>query len=225
MTYWLKEHGFTFKKPEKVPGKLCPEKQAQFIKSYKELKAVLGPKEDIFFVDAMHPEYQTQAVSGWIKKGVCKTLQTTGKQLRLHFTGALSLKNMHVVIREYQTIGADEMVNFFKELECESEAEVIYVILDNAQAHKSHKVKEFLKTSRIKLFFLPPYSPNLNPIERLWKVFREKTLYNRYFPTCAEFFEATRTFFSEKVHRMKKALACRINDNFQIIQLNPIKLA
>lgn len=225
MTAWLRDHGFTFKRPEKIPGKLDPDKQAQFIEEYKKLRDSLGSRDELYFLDAVHPEYQSQAVSGWIKKGECKTLQTTGKQKRLHFIGALALKGMKVVIREYQTIDADTMICFLQDLEKESFAERIHVILDNASAHKNQKLEKFLQGSRIKLHYLPPYSPNLNPIERLWKVFRETTLYNRFFPTCWDFFVATREFFGSKVHRIRRLLQQRINDNFQIIKPNPIKLA
>ena len=48
-------------------------------------------------------------------------------------------------------------------------------------------MSEYLKTSRIKLVFLPPYAPNLNLIERLWKFFKKKTPYNHYFETFAQF--------------------------------------
>lgn len=225
MTKWLIEHGFTFKKPEKIPGKLDPEKQRQFIEEYRHLKNSLGLHDELYFLDAVHPEYQSQAVCGWIKKGECKTLQTTGKQKRLHFIGALSLNDMNVMIREYETIDADAMIRFFKDLELEKKQGQIHIVLDNASAHKNHKLVDYLKASRIRLHYLPPYSPNLNPIERLWKVFREVTLYNRYFASCWDFFAEVRGFFAEKVHRLRRLLKARINDNFQIIQLNPIKLA
>lgn len=225
MTAWLRDHGFTFKRPEKIPGKLDPKKQAQFIEEYKKLKSSLGPCEELYFLDAVHPEYQSQAVSGWIKKGECKTLQTTGKQSRLHFIGALALKGMKVVVREYKTIDGESMIRFLQDLEKESSAKRIHVILDNASAHKNQKLEKFLQQSRIKLHYLPPYSPNLNPIERLWKVFRETTLYNRFLPTCWDFFVVVREFFGNKVHKIRRLLEKRINDNFQIIQLNPIKLA
>ena len=224
MTHWLIHHGFTFKKPEKVPGKLDPIKQKQFIEEYKHLKASLGPDDELRFLDAVHPEYQSQAVCGWIKKGECKTLQTTGKQKRLHFIGALSLEDMNVMVREYETIDADAIIHFFHQLESEKKQGLIHIVLDNAPAHKNRKVIDYLKTSRIRLHYLPPYSPNLNPIERLWKVFREMTLYNEYFSTCSEFFEKVRSFFADKVHRLQRILEQRINDNFQIIQLNPIQL-
>jgi transposase len=224
MTDWLLNRGFTFKRPEKVPGKVNPDQQKEFIEYYKNLKATLGANEELYFVDAMHPEYQSQAVSGWIKKGECKTLQTTGKQKRLHFSGALNLTKMKVFVREYETVDADAMIHFFQQLEEDSPAKTIHIILDNARAHKNHKLDEYLEQSKIRLHYLPPYSPNLNPIERLWKFFREQTLYNRYFPTCWEFFATVRDFFANKVHKLKGLLHKRISDNFQQIELNPIRI-
>lgn len=224
MTEWLIKHDFAFKKPEKVPGKVDPNMQAQFIEKYEKLKTNLKPTDRLFFLDAIHPEYQSQAVCGWIKKGESKTLQTTGKQKRLHLVGALNLKDMEVFIREYETIDAEAMIRFFKDLESSVDGGEIHVILDNAAAHKNRVLNDYLTNSRIRLHYLPPYSPNLNPIERLWKVFRETTLYNRYFETCWDFFAAVRGFFADKVYKIRGLLRRRINDNFQIIELNPIKL-
>ncbi len=225
MNTWLKNHGFTFKRPQKIPGKADPIKQEEFVKRYLELKGSLPPDEEIYFTDAMHPEYQTQAVCGWIKKGDRKTLQTTGKQHRLHFIGAVRLDGMKIIVDEYETIDADAMINFLKKIEAQSKATVIHVIADNARSNKNHKLTEYLKHSRIRLHYLPPYSPNLNPIERLWKVLREMTLYNRYYETCAECFQAIRGFFTEKIPQITDILCKRITDSFQTIKLNPIIMA
>ena len=79
MTFWLQAHSFVFKRPKKVPGKLDPERQEACIKTYEALKAALKPNEEIYFLDAAHPEHQSQVVCGWIKKGIQKTLQSTEK--------------------------------------------------------------------------------------------------------------------------------------------------
>ncbi|MFU7503163.1 MAG: transposase [Candidatus Tisiphia sp.] len=50
---------------------------------------------------------------------------------------------------------------------CYKYKEKIYLICDNAGYYKSKKVKEYLVNSKIELVFLPPYNPNLNPIELL----------------------------------------------------------
>lgn len=225
MTRWLEMHHFVFKRPKKIPGKLNPASQAVFIEEYKELKAGLKKDEEIYFVDAVHPEHQSQAVCGWIKKGEQKTLQTTGKQVRLHFAGALCLSGMKVVSKEYDTVDADAMIDFFRDLERKSTASTIYVILDNARANKNKKLDEFLKTSRIKLHYLPPYSPNLNPIERLWKIMRERKIHNQYRESSVTFFQEIRAFFQEDIPRMAHTWASRINDHFQVITPNPMQCA
>jgi transposase len=225
MTSWLKDQDFVYKKPKKVPGKLNPEKQAAFIEEYKELKAKLKPEEEIYFIDAVHPEYQSQAVCGWIKKGEQKTLPSTGTQTRMHLNGALSLDGMKVFTQEYKTIDGDAMVDFLKKLEDSSSAKTIHVIMDNGRSNKNTKIEEFLKTSKIKIRYLPPYSPNLNPIERLWKIMREKKMYNHYYETSVSFFQEIRSFFNEEVPKVAHTWSARINDNFQAIKLNHIKLA
>src|SRR4029077_11447628 len=67
MTFWLKTQGFVYKEPIKVPGKLDPEKQESFIQDYESLKNSLEENEELFFMDAVHPEFQSKAVCGWIK--------------------------------------------------------------------------------------------------------------------------------------------------------------
>lgn len=222
MTSWLKSHGFTYKEPLKVPGKLDPQKQQEFIDSYMSLKSGLGSNEKIYFLDAVHPEFQSQAVSGWIKKGEVKTLPTTNKQFRMHFVGALSLDGMEVVAKEYDTVDADSVISFLKDLEESSSAESIHIISDNGRSNKNKKVNEFLVQSKIKIHYLPPYSPNLNPIERLWKVMREKKTYNKCYEKFKDFSDAIRMFFFEEIPKMNKQLCKRINDNFQKITINHI---
>ena len=104
MTLWLKEHDFLYKEPIKVPGKLDPSKQKAFIEKYEDLKANIGSNEEIYFIDAVHSEFQSQAVCGWIKKGEIKTLPTTNKQYRLHFIGVIALKKMEVFVPSWMRV-------------------------------------------------------------------------------------------------------------------------
>lgn len=225
MTFWLKTQGFVYKEPIKVPGKLDPEKQEEFIKVYEALKKSLQGNEELYFMDAVHPEFQSKGVCGWIKSGEVKTLPTTSAQYRMHFIGALALEGMKVFAQEFETVDADSMIAFFKDLEKSSDASTIHIICDNGRSNKNKKVDMYLETSRIKVHYLPPYSPNLNPIERLWRVLREKKTYNKCYEKFADFKIAIRKFFFEEISKMKNELASRITDNFQRIQLNTIKLA
>jgi len=72
----------------------------------------------------------------------------------------------------------------------------LVLILDNASAHKANKVEEYLrKVDRITLVFLPPYCPDLNPIEKLWKEVRKKVTHNFPFPNMDEMIGAVRDAF------------------------------
>jgi transposase len=59
----------------------------------------------------------------------------------------------------------------------------IFLILDNAKWHHAKDLKEFFEANRDRLIliFLPAYSPELNPIERVWRITRRKVTHNRYF--------------------------------------------
>ena len=89
--------------------------------------------------------------------------------------------------------------------------------MDNARYNRSKKVDAYVKKhKRIRLMFLPSYAPNLNVIERLWKFFHEKTLYNTYYDTFKEFNTAVIDFF-DTIDRYKGELRSRLTDSFQII--------
>jgi transposase len=225
MTFWLKTQGFIYKEPIKVPGKLDLERQEAFIETYVSLKKSLKKDEELFFMDAVHPEFQSKAVCGWIKRGEIKTLPTTSAQYRMHFIGALALEGMKVFAQEYETVDADNMIAFFKDLEVFSRAKTIHIICDNGRSNKNKKVEEYLQASRIKIHYLPPYSPNLNPIERLWKILREKKTYNKCYEKFVDFKKEIRRFFFEEIPEIKNELTSRITDNFQRIRLNTIRFA
>jgi transposase len=224
MRDWLRRNGFVYKRPVKVPGRLDPAKQAAFLGKYNELKANLKEGEQIFFGDAVHPEYQSQSVAGWILKNEVKTLGTTAKQERLHFIGALELTEMKVLTKEYSTVNAASMLDFLNMLAANTDAKKIHLILDNGRSNKNKEVQKYLECqTKIQIHYLPPYSPNLNAIERLWKVMRECTTYNKLYQRFNDFTEKIRDFFTTGVVNLKDVLKKRINDNFQKIELNPLQ--
>lgn len=97
-------------------------------------------------------------------------------------------------------------------------AKTIYLILDNAGYYKGDMIREYLKTSKIELVFLPRYAPNLNLIERLWKFFKKTVLYNKYYATFQEFKFACMEFFKKKnLAKYKKELRSLLTENFQIV--------
>ena len=83
-------------------------------------------------------------------------------------------------------------------------------------------VKQHLETSKVCLHFLPPYSPNLNPIERLWKWMKERVIYNTYYEHFEDFRGAILGFFAvlstvtaESI--LGQSLRGRVRDKFRPI--------
>jgi len=74
----------------------------------------------------------------------------------------------------------------------------VLVITDNARYHHANLHKDWRQQhwADFALDFLPPYSPDLNPIERLWKLTRRLCLHNRYFPALENVIETVENQFS-----------------------------
>jgi len=112
----------------------------------------------------------------------------------------------------------EAMKVFLKEIRKEyPKADIIHAILDNARYHYAESVKEEAKRLKIKLVFLPPYCPNLNLIERLWKFLKKKLKKNKFYDTFEKFINAIYKFF-KNIKQHKKELKRLLTLNFEIIQ-------
>lgn len=177
--------------------------------------------EPVLFIDGVHPTQGTKLAYGWMRKGdTAKTVETTGSRTRLNLMGALNLNDIgKTIVREYERIDSLNIGRFFIAIrETYPVSQKIHIILDGAGYHRSELVKEWAYVMNIELHFLPPYSPNLNPIERLWKVMNEHVRNNHYFATVALFQREIHHFFTERLPGLAGSLLCRINDNFQILK-------
>jgi len=221
MTAWLHTHEFSYKKPAVVPGKANKEIQKQWIQEYEELKAKLLPDEAICFADGVHPTHNTKPTYGWIRKGERKEIPTNSGRQRLNLSGAIDIDSKKVIAREDVALNASSTIDFLKEVEASYPcARNVHMFCDNASYYRNKAVTAYLETSKIKMHFLPPYSPNLNPIERLWKFLKENVLNNKYYEKFSGFKEAVLGFLhnlSDPSPEMKKRLDKRITDNFCIV--------
>lgn len=224
MQNWLVRHGFSYKKPAVVPGKANEEQQKEWIANYEELKHNLTEDETICFLDGVHPTHNVQPAYGWIKKGIRKEIPTNSGRSRLNLTGAIDLIMQKVFVQEDKTLNAQSTIAFFKKLEAAYPTKAkIHVFCDNAKYYRNQAVKKHLETSKIELHFLPPYSPNLNPIERLWKWMKERVVYNTYYKEFDEFRAGVLGFLGllsnhDAQSNLGKIFRSRIRDKFRPIQ-------
>lgn len=206
---------FVYKKPKHIPSKADPVEQEAFIKQYEQLKKTKNPEDKIFFVDAVHPLHNSQPAYGWIKKGEEKGLKSNTGRQRVNLNGAYNIEEHKVTIREDESINSQSTIALFEQLLKENPFGILYIIRDNARYYYSKLVKEFLQTHpRIQYIKMPPYSPNLNLIERLWGFFKEETTHNKYYEKFAEFKRTCLDFFAN-IADYKVEIEKRMTENFQ----------
>jgi len=219
MTHLLHRLGFSFKKLKFVPGKLDTQKQEVFKKEYALLKAATGEEDRIYFLDGCHPQHNSIASYGWIYTKDTKTIKTNTARKRVNLNGAINLEHMEITVLNEPTINAEAMIRLVQEIERKQPTGEISLIMDNARYNHAKKLKAYVKRrKRIHLIYLPPYSPNLNIIERLWKFFKEEKLYGKYYETYQEFTTVVMDFFTNS-DQYKEQLKTRLTDNFQTLAL------
>jgi transposase len=197
MRNWLQRHGFSYKKPALVPGKADGQQQREWMAQYEKLKQDLPADETICFMDGVHPTHNVQPAYGWIQKGVRKEVPANSGRSRINLSGVLDVISHKVLIQEDKMLNAEATISFFRKIEAAYPGKKkVHIFCDNAGYYRNKAVTEYLQTSKIKLHFLPPYSPNLNPIERLWKWMKERVLYNTYYREFEDFKLAVFGFFA-----------------------------
>ena len=207
--------GFVYKKPTLIPGKANRQAQEEFVEELESLKSSADP---LYFADGVHPQHNTHVVYGWILKGENFELKSNTKRFRVNINGAINAEDPEgIVIDSSDTVNAQSTIRLLKKIERKHpEAANINVVIDNARYYRCTLVKEYLVDSRISLVFLPAYSPNLNLIERLWKVLNRMVLYNVYYEKFEDFRNAILGFFRNR-RKYRAEIGRILNFKFQII--------
>ena len=211
---------FVYKKPKHVPGKLDPAKQEAFIAEYEKLRETKGENDPIYFADAVHPQFNSIPSYGWIRRGTDKELKSNSGRKRVNINGAVNVETQYIVTDFSKTINGASSLRLFKKIEAKHPtAKAIHVFLDNASYYIAKWLKEKLKGTKIVLHYLPGYSPNLNLIERLWKFFKKKILYNKYYETFEDFLSACKCFFRCRT-KYREELRSLLTEKFHRYQNN-----
>ena len=144
---------------------------------------------DIWSLDEVHFQQYGSRCLMWVPPEVKEpVLLHHPTRKSVGYFGAVRIRDGKFVYqREEDMFNGDTFWSFLKRLRvasCHTQRKV-YVILDNARYHhaRCHKQWRELCSPTFTLLFLPAYSPELNPIERVWKLSRRLSIHNRYFPT------------------------------------------
>ena len=206
-----------------MPGKADKKRQQQWLAEYEKLQQELPEDETIGFIDGVHPTHNVQPAFGWIKTGVRKEIPANTGRKRINLSGMIDVIGYSLIIREDKTLNAESTIQFFRKIEAAYPMKRrIHIFCDNAPYYRNKAVRQHLESSRIELHFLPPYSPNLNPIERLWKWMKERVIYNTYYEYFEEFKAAVLGFFAvlstvTEESILGQTLRGRVRDKFRPI--------
>jgi len=219
-TKLLHRLGFVYKQTTLVPGKLDEVAQATFKAEYEQLRDSLPEDEVIVFGDGVHPSHNVHATKAWVKKGEQKRVPTNTGRKRLNINGVLELETVKTVVHYADTLNAQTTMELFDKIqEAYPDKKKIHLIIDNARYYKNRELQAYLRKRkcRIKVHFLPPYSPNLNFIERLWHYLKKYIIGVKRRQSFKEFEADIRSFF-EHVGDYEEKLRRFIGTEMHLLQ-------
>src|SRR3954470_17655321 len=225
----LKRIGVSYHKVTGFLWKADPDRQKAFVKKYRRQKAnahrQAAGHTRRYFVDACHPVWGLSLVfSCWLLVGQRFLVGMGGGRKRLNILGAYCPDDQEYLDLRLtrDNINGEQFVNLLRVLKERHPATKRFILyLDNAAYYGKPVVSDWLKRHpEFRLEPVPPYSPNVNLIERLWKFLKQKAL-GRWHPS----FEAMQAAVSEVLDHLEQyrdELATLMVDEFHVIDKQEI---
>jgi len=159
--------------------------------SQKKLQEKIASNDyEVFFEDECHFKLTLTIIRAWFLAGSCPEIKSPADRFKVSIFGAMG-RNGQLITLENDTFNAETFRLFLMKLLLKAETgrkkdgrkKKILLVLDNARYHHAKILQPWLNevSDLLELFFLPPYSPDLNPIEMLWKKTRRNVTHNRCF--------------------------------------------
>jgi transposase len=169
----------------------------------------------VFFADAAHCVFGSFPCCLWSFARLYARA-ASGRQ-RFNVLGAWDAVTRELVaVTNTTVVNALTMCELLRKIAAKGLAGPVTVVLDNARYQKCALVQDVAKSLGITLLYLPSYSPNLNLIERLWRLIKREALYGRWHPTFADFKGAIEGTISELGGKHKDRLASLMTLDFQV---------
>ena len=144
-------------------------------------------------------------------------VRTPSGRKRLNVLGALDFATKELVTLTNTTyITAETVCELLRSLATRYPGTAITLVLDNARYQRCRLVQDLAAQLNIELMFLPSYSPNLNLIERLWKLLKKRCLNGKYYETFDQFQQAIHDGIGKLATDYKSDVQSLITQNFQL---------
>jgi len=137
----------------------------------------------------------------WALKGTQPILRTFNSHEKINVIGVINPFEDEGIYGYIDSLNAANFETFLRKIvEVYGGSGKIYMFLDNARSHHAKLLKPFLESvkDQLELVFLPPYSPDLSEIEKLWQEIKSEVVYNAYYDTFDDFKNALTRAFRRK---------------------------
>jgi transposase len=225
MRSYVKKLGVRYRKVCGIPAKVDTEQQRLFKEQKLDprLEEAKAGNRTVYFVDAAH--FVLGAFLGFLWSLSRVLVKTPSGRQRFNVLGALN-----AITKELLTVTNDTYITSIQVCEllriiAKSSIIPITIVLDNAKYQRCKLVMNLAEELGIELLFLPPYSPNLNLIERVWKFVKKRCLSSLYYPDFASFREAISSFVNQMHKTHKNDLHSLLALNFQLFDQDQVKRA
>lgn len=195
----LKAQGLSWKKCRKVLRKANPEKRAAFIEQFRPLfEQVCQDETILLYVDEAHLHRDMDLGYTWAPKGqpAYRLSECASLSERINWYGVYNFNNGQCLIWNEGNCNTEHTLAFLERVAewlGQTEQPVV-IIWDGAPWHRAIRLRERARELGFRLMPLPGYSPDLNPIEGLWKWMREEVTQHHSYITMRELFEACKDF-------------------------------
>lgn len=166
-----------------------PKKRAKFQEKIKDI-----PRSKLVFIDESGIDHGIQKERAWAKKGQVVVGKRSGKHfLRTNIVAGLCNKKCIAPMCFSGSCNTEVFNTWVKDSLIKELEPGQVVVLDNATFHKSKHTEDLIKSVGCSLLFLPPYSPDFNPIEKFWAKMKQfirqeiETFDNLFLSICAFF--------------------------------------
>jgi len=174
--------------------------RAKKIRAIEALIERACPEEEVFYVDEADVDLNPRIGTMYIKRGTQPLILTPGKNVKYYLAGALNCRTGRVVYTHGPSKNSALFISLLEALhQAYRRPRRIHLILDNYCIHKSRQTLRALEAlgPRIQCHFLPPYSPEHNAIERLWKQLHDNVTRNHQHPTMRDLWRDVQQFMDE----------------------------
>lgn len=211
--------GLSFKKAHKLLAKANTAKRVEHLQRFQQLyqESVEG-RRTLLYLDEAHFHQDMDSGRGWALRGRRWNVpsRSPGLHAKLNWYGAYDFTNGQCLIRSYPVCNGENTADFLIHVaDWLKGRPKPTLILDNSPVHWAWKAREKAAALNLELVFLPPYSPDLNPIEGLWKWMREEVTAAHCHADLYDLFMACLAFI-DRLNAQPQALVDRLWPRFDL---------